>query len=282
MAYGNNRAGGQGRAHFRQAGGTVMKFRHPYFAGAIDNPNSKVAIDEIDVSASVKLEGRFFEANQNQDSAKQVVMIDGSTVTIANKMLNGTITIPAVPTTGEVGTGDFIAGCQLIRSIGDSVGGVITKTDFVNGKALTKVYYGVTVQRCPDDVSEGNDVATYNVQLLYAGWIEAESGSDDLNKKAIWAVGSKEGIEAFYNPYTIQNQDGNSGTGDDMLTDTDLAPVTGTGISDSVDNSADNTAEVKDVQNGKNWSKLIEGASVLPTSATGGDTGDTGDTGTNP
>jgi hypothetical protein len=204
------------------------------------------AIDEIDVSACCKLEGRFFEANQNQDSAKQVVMIDGSTVTIANKMLNGTITIPAVPTTGEVGTGDFIAGCQLIRSIGDSVGGVLTKTDFVNGKALTKVYYGVTVQRCPDDVSEGNDVATYNVSLLYAGWIEAESGSDDLNKKAIWAVGSKEGIEAFYNPYYIQNQDGNSGSGSSMLEGTDLAPVTGTMISDSVENSADNVEEVSD------------------------------------
>ena len=136
MAYGNNRAGGQGRAHFRQAGGTVMKFRHPYFAGAIDNPNSKVAIDEIDVSASVKLEGRFFEANQNQDSAKQTVLIDGSTVTITNKMLNGTMNIPAVPTTGEVATGDFIAGCQLIQSVGDNVGGIFTKTDFVNGKRV--------------------------------------------------------------------------------------------------------------------------------------------------
>lgn len=277
MAYGNNRAGKQPRAHFRLAGGSIIKFRHPYFAGMIDTGTNN-AIDEIDVSACCKLEGRFFEANQNQDSAKQVVMIDGSTVTIANKMLNGTITIPAVPTTGEVGTGDFIAGCQLIRSIGDSVGGVITKTDFVNGKALTKVYYGVTVQRCPDDVSEGNDVAVYNVQLLYAGWIEAESGSDDLNKKAIWAVGSKEGIEAFYSPYAIQNQDGNSGTGNDMLTSTDLAPITGTAITDSADNSADNSEEVADVKdNTKTWGNLIKGVSAIQSTASGGDTG-----GTNP
>ena len=270
MAYGNNRAGKQPRAHFRLAGGSIIKFRHPYFAGMIDT-GDKTAIDEIDVSACCKLEGRFFEANQNQDSAKQVVMIDGSTVTIANKMLNGTITIPAVPTTGEVGKGDFIAGCQLIRSIGDSVGGIITKTDFVNGKALTKVYYGVTVQRCPDDVSEGNDVATYNVQLLYAGWIEAESGSDDLNKKAIWAVGSKEGIEAFYNPYTIQNQDGNSGTGSDMLDSTDLAPVTGTAISDSADNSADNTDEVADtISESGTFKDIISGGKALKASASGG------------
>ena len=271
MAYGNNRAGKQPRAHFRLAGGSIIKFRHPYFAGMIDTGTNN-AIDEIDVSACCKLEGRFFEANQNQDSAKQVVLIDGSTVTIANKMLNGTITIPAIPTTGQVATGDFIAGCQLIRSIGDSIGGVITKTDFVNGKALTKVYYGVTVQRCPDDVSEGNDVAVYNVQLLYAGWIEAESGSDDLNKKAIWAVGSKAGIEGFYSPYDIQNQDGNHGTGsgaDGMLNPTDLAPDVGDNIKDSNENSADNLDEIDDVKNGT-FKNLITGVTTIePPASTG-------------
>lgn len=273
MAYGNNRAGQQPRAHFRLAGGAIIKFRHPYFAGMIETGGNK-AIDEIDVSACCKLEGRFFEANQNQDSAKQVVLIDGSTVTIANKMLNGTITIPAIPTTGQVGTGDFIAGCQLIRSIGDSIGGIITKTDFVNGKALTKVYYGVTVQRCPDDVSEGNDVAVYNVSLLYAGWIEAESGSDDLNKKAIWAVGSKEGIEAFYSPYDIQNQDGTKGTGSDMLESTDLAPVTGQTISDSTDNNVDNSAEVTDtISDSGTFKEIIKGGSKL---STGSDSGESG------
>lgn len=243
MAYGNNRAGEQPRAHFRLVGGSIIKFRHPYFAGARDSKTDK-AIDEIDISACCKLEGRFFEANQNQDSAKQVVMIDGSTVTIANRMLNGTITIPAVPTTGLVATGDFIAGCQLIRSVGDNVGGVLTKTDFVDGKALTKVYYGVTVQRCPDDISEGNDVAVYNVQLLYAGWIEAESVDTDLNKKAIWAVGSKYGIKGIYNPYSIQNQDGNHGTQSGVLEATDIAP--NNTIADQYDKGVDNEKEVTD------------------------------------
>lgn len=182
MAYGNNRKGVQPRAHFQLAGGSIIKFRHPYFVGMIET-GGKTAIDEIDISACCKLEGRYFEANQNQDSARQVVLIDGTTVTISNKMLNGTITIPAIKTTGQVATGDFIAGCQLIQSLGDSVGGVITKTDFINGKAITRIYYGVTVQRCPADNSEGNDVAVYNVSLLYSGWIEAESGSDEINKK---------------------------------------------------------------------------------------------------
>ena len=261
MAYGTNRAGGQPRAHFRQAGGSIIKFRHPYFAGLIDTAGG-TAIDEVDISACCKLEGRFFEANQNMDSAKQVVMIDGSTVTITNKMLNGTITIPAVVTTGELATGDFIAGCQLIRSVGDSVGGVITKTDFVNGKALTKVYYGVTVQRCPDDISEGNEVAVYNIQLLYAGWIQAESATTDLNKKAIWAVGSKYGIKGVYNPYDIQNMDGNSGTQTGALNATSLAPNDDGKLADDTANGADNEAEANDAISAT-FSELITGGEVF-------------------
>ena len=265
MAYGNNRAGKQPRSHFRQAGGAIIKFRHPFFAGAVDNKNGK-AIDEIDVSASCKLEGRFFEANQNQDSAKQTVLIDGSTVTITNKMLNGTITIPAVPTTGEVATGDFIAGCQLIQSVGDNVGGIITKTDFVNGKALTKVYYGVTVKQCPTDISEGNEVATYNVQLLYSGWIQAESKNSDANLKAVWAVGSQEGIEGFYSPYNIQNADGNGGTGSSALVATSLSPDVGSNITDEISAGADNSQEISGdngVKNTTTWGSVINVQSVL-------------------
>lgn len=202
MAYGNNRAAKQARAHFQLAGGSSIKFRHPYLAGQIDTDG---AVDEIDISACCKLEGRFFEANQNQDSAKQVVLVDGSVVTISNKLLNGTITMPVVKTTGLVATGDFIAALQLIRTLGDSVGGLLYKTDYVNGKAITKLFYGVTPQRVPDDVSEGNDVAVYNIQLLYAGWIEAVSTSTAENKKRIWAVGNQQGLEAYFSPYVTQN-----------------------------------------------------------------------------
>jgi hypothetical protein len=245
MAYGNNRAGEQPRAHFRKAGGSIIKFRHPYFAGAIET-GTKLAVDEIDISKCCKLNGRFFEATPAQDSAKQEVMIDGSTVTITNNLLNGVMTIPAVPTTGLVATGDFIAGCQLIRSLGDDIGGLITKTDFVDGKALTKVYYGVTVKTCPDDVSEGNDVSVYNVQLFYAGWILAESAGDsELNQKAIWAVGSKKGIKGLYSPYSIQNMDGKGGTGSEMLS-LDATNPNGE-IADSVESSEDNSEEVNNV-----------------------------------
>lgn len=207
MAYGNNRSGEQGRAHFQLAGGSTIKFRHPYLAGQIDTEG---AIDEIDISACCKLEGRFFEANQNMDSAKQVVLVDGSVATICNRMLNGTIKMPVVRTTGLVATGDFLAALQLIRATGDSVGGLLTKTDYLNGKAITRIYYGVTVQRVPDDISEGNDVAVYDVSLLYAGWIECMSTSTEQNKKQIWAVGNQKGLDAYFNPYTTQ--DGSTGT----------------------------------------------------------------------
>ena len=245
MAYGNNRAGEQKRAHFQLAGGSVIKFRHPYLAGQIDTNG---AIDEIDISACCKLEGRYFEANQNQDSAKQVVLVDGSVATISNKLLNGTITMPVVRTTGLIATGDFIAALHLIRSLGDSVGGLLYKTDFVNGKAITRLYYGVTPQRVPDDVSEGNDVAVYNVQLLYAGWIEVVSTTTEENKKKIWAVGNQKGLEAYFNPYITQN----GSTGEKALTASNSG-IPESKLADQVDTTN------YDTQNGTNETKVLNG-----------------------
>ena len=245
MAYGNNRAGEQKRAHFQLAGGSVIKFRHPYLAGQIDTNG---AIDEIDISASCKLEGRYFEANQNQDSAKQVVLVDGSVATISNKLLNGTITMPVVRTTGLIATGDFIAALHLIRSLGDSVGGLLSKTDFINGKAITRLYYGVTPQSVPDDVSEGNDVAVYNVQLLYAGWIEVVSTTTEENKKKIWAVGNQKGLEAYFNPYITQN----GSTGEKALTASNSG-IPESKLADQVDTTN------YDTQNGTNETKVLNG-----------------------
>lgn len=235
MAYGNNRAAKQARAHFQLAGGSSIKFRHPYLAGQIDTDG---AVDEIDISSCCKLEGRFFEANQNQDSAKQVILVDGSVATISNRLLNGTITMPVVRTTGLVATGDFIAALQLIRTLGDSVGGLLYKTDYVNGKAITKLFYGVTPQRVPDDVSEGNDVAVYNIQLLYAGWIEAVSTSTSENKKRIWAVGNQQGLEAYFSPYVTQN----ANTGENPLSSLNSG-IPESNLEDQIDTTNYNTQD---------------------------------------
>nr|DAO97467.1 MAG TPA: hypothetical protein [Caudoviricetes sp.] len=279
MAFGNNRGGKQSRSHFQQVGGSIIKFRHPYLAGQIE-AGSNGAIDEIDISACCKLEGRFFEANQNQDSAKQVVLVDSSVTTITNKLLNGTITIPAVRTTGVVATGDFIAACQLIRSTGDTVGGLLYKTDFVDGKAITKLYYGVTVQRCPDDVSEGNDVGVYNIQLLYAGWIEAVSSSVAENKKKIWAVGTKSGLDAYFAPYAMQNVDGNSGTGETISKAANYGDLADDNSGD--DDTTDGIAEKKFLDEAKSdagWkSGIVKKATQLTYAAPTNSTTPTGET----
>lgn len=209
MAYGNNRAGEQPRSHFQQSGGSAILFKHPYLVGQLGDGIT----DTVDISSCVKLEGNYFNANQNQDNARQVVLIDGSVVTITNKLLNGTITMPVIKKTGLVSSGDFVAICHLIRSIGDSIGGLVIKTDYIDGKALTKVFYGVAVQSCPDDNSMGTDVAEYQVRLLYSGWVETFGENVDTNLKKIWAVGNANGLSAYFKPYTMQD----GGTGNSAL-----------------------------------------------------------------
>lgn len=231
MAYGNNRAGVQPRAHFQQAGGSIIKFRHPFLIGQVDTNGN---IDEIDISSCLKLEGTFFNAQQAQDSAKQVVLIDGSVVTITNKLLNGRLTLPVIRTTGLVATGDFVSACQLIRATGDSVGGLIIKTDFRNGKAITRVYYGVTVQTCPDDVSMGNDVPEYSVVMLYSGWIEAVSTTTAENMKKIWAVGNANGLEGYFSPYETLN--GSTGASPINVVNSGIPNST---LADQLDGNAD-------------------------------------------
>lgn len=244
MAYGNNRAGAQPRAHFRQAGGSIIKFRHPYLVGQVDTNGN---IDEIDISSCLKLEGTFFSAQQAQDSAKQVVLIDGSVVTITNKLLNGRLTLPVIKTSGLVGDGDFVACCQLIRSLGDSVGGLIIKTDFINGRAITRVYYGVTVQTCPDDISMGNDVPEYPVTMLYAGWIEAVSTTTAENMRKIWAVGNQEGLAGYFSPY--ETNKGSTGT----------SPIDAVNSGIPASNLADQLTDNFDTFDSENEKKALDG-----------------------
>lgn len=242
MAYGNNRVGAQKRTSFRQVGGSVIIFKHPYLAGQI-SPESSV--DEIDVSSSLQLDGTGLEAQQSIDSSKQVVTIDGSVITITNTLLNGQITLNCYPTTGKVATGDMIAACQLIRSVGDSVGGILIVNEFINGERQTTLFYGVTVVKCPDKILTGNDVPMYAVVLGYAGWISAIGNNDGVNKKAIWAVGSKvldeyrEGTHT-YSPYLVQNSSGTGGTGESPLGAVDIGLVSQADWQDKADSSGEN------------------------------------------
>lgn len=203
MAYGQNRLGEQPRANAQTAGGSILKFRHSHLAGAIDTDYTGTAIDEIDVSAALKLAGTFFSATPSMDSAKQEILVDGTVVTITNHILAGVMKLPVISTTGIVATGDFVAALQLIVATKDSVLGMLTRTKFVNGLALTRVYYGVAVKNVPHDVMEGMEIPVYNCELAYAGYIDSVSASTNLNMKAIWAVGSKSGVKGIYKPYDL-------------------------------------------------------------------------------
>lgn len=201
MAFGQNSVGKQPRSHFQTAGGTIHKFRHPFLAGQLSSTIGN--LDEIDISSSVKLDSEFFKASPNQDSAKQEVLVDGTTVTITNTMLNGTITLQAIRTSGIVARGDAVACFQLIKAAGDNVGGTYTLTEFIDGKAITTLYYGVSVKYVDDKILQGLSVPTYACQLLYSGWIQVVSNSAQLNTKAIWAAGSINGVTGVYSMFPV-------------------------------------------------------------------------------
>ena len=243
MAFGNNRSALQPRAKFQTAGGCIMKYSHPYLAGAIDQDTTKGRIDEIDVSACLKLAETFLRAEPNQDASSQTVLVDGSTVTITNHILNGTMRLPVIRTTGKVSSGDFLAALLLVMSSKDSIGGVFQRTIFINGEAHTRLYYGVSVKRIPHDILMGLEVPTYEVELFYAGFIDAISATGDTNLKAIWAVGSKTGVLGTYKPYGIND----GGTLSDPMS-TANAPNVGPNVQDELTSDANlATSDTEDV-----------------------------------
>ena len=231
MAFGKNRSGKQTRAFFQQAGGIIMKMRHPLFAGAIDTGTTGTAIDEIDVSACSKLSDTFLTAQPSQDAAIQEVLISGDTVTVTNRLLNGVLTINAIKTSNKVAAGDFIAACQLIVSVGDTVGGTFQTIEMINGEAHVRLYYGVTVKRVPHSINMGMGVPVYPVELFYTGFLDA-IGTVEQAQKAVWAVGSSSGVQGVYKPYEVQN----GSTGTDPMSNTN---VLGQGITAQDDVTGD-------------------------------------------
>jgi hypothetical protein len=97
MAYANNRAVARPRATFQTSGGNIIKFRHPFLSGHI---SGAVPVDEIDVSRALRLNETFLDAQPAQDSSFQEALVDGSVITITNHMMNGTLTLQALRTTG--------------------------------------------------------------------------------------------------------------------------------------------------------------------------------------
>jgi hypothetical protein len=163
-------------------------------------------VDEIDVSRCLRLNDTFLDAVPLQDSSSQEILVDGSTITMTNHLMNGRMTLQIMPTTGFVGTGDFVAALHLIAASKDDIGGTLTVIQYIKGKRRATIFYGVSVQSVPHLRLAGNQVVPYTVQLLYSGWIQGVSASADTTAKTIWAVGNKFGVSAKYAPYAIQEE----------------------------------------------------------------------------
>lgn len=202
MAFGNNRSASRPRATFQVAGGTIVKYSHAYLSGQI---SQSPGIDTIDVSKALRLNSTYLSARPNQDSSFQEILVDGSVIVVTNNILAGTMDLEVLRTTGLVGTGDFIAALQLVKTSKDSIGGVITHIETINGKRIVTIFYGVSIKSVPDLIKAGNAVVPYPVQLLYAGWVQGVGGADTDIEQAIWAVGNQYGLRGVYRPYDIQS-----------------------------------------------------------------------------
>jgi hypothetical protein len=203
MANANNMKAARPRASFQTAGGVIIKFRHPLLSFQLGTNTTPV--DEVDVSASLKLNDTFFQATPAQDSSFQEVLVDGSVVTITNHLMNGQATLQVLQTTGFVGTGDLIACAHLIIASKDDVGGTLTVIRNFNGHKRIRVYYGVSFKNVPHEIIAGNSVVVYPVVMSYSGWVEG-MGTKESAKKAIWAVGNQYGLKGNYDPYSIDGK----------------------------------------------------------------------------
>jgi hypothetical protein len=242
MAYGPNRAAARPRTSFQVAGGTVIKFRHPFLSGQI---NEASPVDEIDVSRALKLSEEFFNATPAQDSSFQETLVDGSVITITNHLLNGSASLRVLSTTGLVGTGDFIAALQLIQASKDDVGGTLTVIQHINGKRRVTIFYGVSVKNVPHLIIAGNAVPVYPVVMNYSGWVQGVSMNTAINEKTIWAVGNRTGLKAVYKPYAIQEAENQANFyGGSPVS----GSTTGVGVNDgdTASGDSDNLAEIPD------------------------------------
>jgi len=242
MAYGNNRAAAKPRATFMTAGGTVIKLRHPILSGQIDGATP---IDEVDVSASLRLNDTFFDAMPAQDNAIQEPLVDGSVITITNHLLAGSVTLQVMRTTGLVGSGDFVACAHLIIASKDSEGSTVTVTQYINGKRITTIFYGVAFKNVPHLKIAGNAVVVYPVVMSYAGWVQGVSANDKSNIKEIWAVGNKYGLRGIYKPYAIQKAENDGDYWGGKPVSAETGGVT-EGSEDTASGDMDNTAVLPD------------------------------------
>jgi hypothetical protein len=184
----------------------------------------------------LQLNGTYLEARPTQKSAVHEVLVDGSVITITNHIMAGSMKLNVMPTTGLVGSGDFIAAAHLIIASKDDVGGTFTAIENVDGKRIVTIFYGTAFEDVPHLIRAGSTVVPYPITLLYSGWVQGASANMAVNEKTIWAVGNKTGLKAVYKPYAIQNAENHLNYfGGTRLS----ASITGVGVDNGDTDSAD-------------------------------------------
>lgn len=111
-----------------------------------------------------KLEGQPVSAQQLLPSSKLVALTNGGSIIITNNNNSGTITFN-VTKTGQ--SGDMVTIANFLRTVGDSIGGVIRVTQELNGVTDGCTYAPCTVQQAPPQIISGNDAADYQVVWAY-------------------------------------------------------------------------------------------------------------------
>jgi hypothetical protein len=257
--YANSRAMRLPSAKFRTAGGNIYLFSHPFLAGQIGS-------GEIDVSKCMKLNDTFFNAQPAQDSAFQETLVDGSTITITNNLMNGTATLQVLPGDGTVGGGDLIAIAHFIIASKDDVGGMLKRTRFANGRKLNRIYYGVSFKNVPHDIDSGNSVPVYPVVMLYSGWIDGVLSKAD-EKKILWAVGNKFAVKGIFGPQKINGNkvhDGQAGSSGYAVSYGETIAGVDNITTDNIDNSSIVTAAKTTAVNGADATSLEAVAAATP------------------
>lgn len=111
-----------------------------------------------------KLEGQVVQAQQLLPSSKLVALTNGGSIIITNNNNSGTITFN-VTKTGQ--SGDMATIANFLRTVGDSIGGIIRVTQELNGMTDGYTFAPCTVQQAPPLIINGNDAADYQVVWAY-------------------------------------------------------------------------------------------------------------------
>mgnify|MGYP003455179628 FL=1 len=121
--------------------------------------------------AGFRMEGQMVQTQQLKNKKKIIALANGDTITITNNNDAGTLTFNVVKTSDA---GDMVKIANYLRRVGDSVGGVISISQEVNGVSQTTTFNVCTVKSVPPLNIQGNDASDYQVV-----WNYANSSNDD-------------------------------------------------------------------------------------------------------